>query len=169
MNSALQLNDLAPQIFDPALATAPVRLVELAAVVDLLIVTHAPEQIAAYREAMQRGTAFPPIAVVELAGYYLIADGHKRFTAAVPLCAGEILVEVWSLQRWAQDQWRQFTAKTRQQARLAVRSFIDRDARREAVRLFWDTVGHWRRIGASIARRLSRATRSDVHPLDPPA
>ena len=148
---------LLTRCFDPVLATAPTRVLPLDAVVDLLEVTHAPERIAEYRRAMQRGERFPPISVVRLGGRFLVADGHKRFSAYRSLPITEIVVEVWTLRRWRRDQWRQLRTKTVQQWRLLWRSPVDRAARRQAVRLFWDTVGHWRRFAMSFARRATRS------------
>lgn len=153
-------NDFAaapPQCFDPVLATAATRTVPINTVVDLLHVTHAPERIASYRVAMQRGDRFPPIAVVCIAGRFLIADGHKRFSAYRSLPVSEIVVEVWTLRRWLRDQGRQFLHKTRQQWRVLSRSIVDRRARPQAARLFWDTVGHWKRVGRSLTRGSTRA------------
>lgn len=141
--------------FDPALATAPTRVVAVAAVVDLLQVTHAPDRVCEYRCAMQRGERFPPIAVVPVAGRFVVADGHKRLTAYKALPVTEIVVEVWTIRRLLHDQWRQFRAKTAQQWWVLSRSAVDRGARREAVRLFRDTMRHWKRIGVSLASRLT--------------
>ncbi len=141
--------------FDPALATAPTRVLPVGAVVDLLQVTHAPDRVGEYRHAMQRGERFPPIAVVPVAGRFVVADGHKRLTAYKGLPVTDIVVEVWTIRRLLRDQWRQFRAKTAQQWRVLSRSAVDPDARREAVRLFRDTVRHWKRIGVSLASRLT--------------
>ena len=152
-------NDFAadlPSGFDPSLATAATRTLPIDAVVDLLHVTHAPERIATYREAMRRGERFPPIAVVCIAGRFLIADGHKRFSAYRSLPVSEIVVEVWTLRRWLRDQGRQFLHKTRQQWHVLSRGVVDRHARPQVARLFWDTVGHWKRLGRSLTRRATR-------------
>ena len=142
--------------FDPALAAFPTCRVPIERVVDPLAVSHAPERIMAYRQAMERGERFPPISVVRLAGRLLIADGHKRFSAYRSLAVTEIVVEVWTVRRWLSDQWEQFLRKTRQQWTLLWRSAVDHEARTQAVRLFWDTIGHWRRLGLSLARRFGR-------------
>jgi hypothetical protein len=147
------------ECFDPALATAPTRVVPVQAVIDLLHVTHAPERVGEYRRAMQRGERFPPIAVVPLAGRLVVADGHKRLTAYKGLPVREIVVEVWTIRRLLRDQWRQFRTKTAQQWRVLSRGPRDRDARREAVRLVRDTLRHWKRIGVSLSSRLT-GTRS---------
>jgi hypothetical protein len=125
-------------------------------VTDLLQVSHVPERIEQYREAMREGHRFPPISVVEVAGRLFIADGHKRFSAYKGLLVDEIVVEVWTTRRWLADQWRQFTGKTRQQWVLVTRSLVDRRARAQGVRLFWDSLGHWRRIALSVKGPLAR-------------
>jgi ABC-type multidrug transport system fused ATPase/permease subunit len=141
------------ECFDPALAAFPTRRVPIDAVVDLLHVSHAPERIAAYRRAMEGGQRFPPISVVQVAGRLLIADGHKRFSAYRSLGVTDIVVEVWTLRRWVRDQCGQFLRKSRQQWTLLWRSVHDRRARAQATRLFWDTIGHWRRVGLSLVGR----------------
>lgn len=148
--------DSSPSIgdcFNPALAVFPTRRVSIERVVDLLPVSHAPERIVAYRDAMERGEQFPPISVVRIAGRLLIADGHKRFSAYRSLPVTEIVVEVWTVRRWCRDQWGQFVRKTGQQVSLVWRSAADPRARTQASRLFWDTLGHWRRMALSVVRR----------------
>jgi len=147
-------DDQAPICFDPARAEFPTRVLPLECVVDPLSVSHAPERIAEYRAAMQRGDRFPPIAVVRVGRRFLVADGHKRLSACRELIRGPIVVEVWTVRRWLRDQWQQFTRKTRQQARLARRSTSDPRARQEARRLALDTIGHWRRMARSLRSRL---------------
>jgi len=142
--------------FDPALAEFPTRIVSLAQVVDLLHVTHRPDEIERFRQAIEGGDRFPPISVVHLAGRFFVADGHKRFNAYAALPVSEIVVQVWTMRRWLQDQWRQFHHKTRQQCRLAFRSLYDQRARAEARRLVLDTIGHWRRIVVSLTTRPRR-------------
>ena len=141
------------ECFDPALAAFPTRRVPIDAVVDLLHVSHAPDQIAAYRRAMERGERFPPISVVRVAGRLLVADGHKRFSAYRSLAVTDIVVEVWTVRRWLRDQCGQLLRKSRQQWTLLARSMYDRGARAQAARLFWDTIGHWRRVGLSLVGR----------------
>jgi hypothetical protein len=153
---------LAVDPFDAALAEFPPRRVPVAVLVDPLEVTHAPERIAAFRDAMRRGDRFPPIAVVRLGGRLFVADGHKRFAAfravggSGAVGESEILVQVWPLRRWIRDQWRQLAQKTRQQVRIAGRVGAGAEGREQARRLAVDTLGHWRRIAASVAR-LARA------------
>lgn len=136
--------------FDARGAEYPTRVVRVDEVVDLLAVTHAPERVAAYREAMANGTRFPPIAVVRGMGRYWIADGHKRFSAYAQLSDAPLPVEVWPLRRWLHDQWQQLRRKSAQQARLLRGGLRDPRDRRAARRLLWDTFGHWRRIARSL-------------------
>jgi hypothetical protein len=139
----------AERSFDPALAEYPTRTVPLAAIVDPLAVTHAPECIAAYRDAMRAGNRFPPISVLALGGRYIVVDGHKRFQAYRALPAAEMLVEIWTLRRWLSDQWSQLRRKTGQQVSVLVR-LRDPAGRREAAHLAGDTLRHWRRIARSL-------------------
>jgi len=136
--------------FDPARAEYPTRVLPLDRVIDPLPVSHAPERIEQYRTAMARGERFPPIAVVRVGGRFLVADGHKRFSAYKGLTRDRIVVQVWTIRRWLRDQWTQLTRKTRQQVTLLRRSRTDPRARREAVRLALDTLEHWRRVLRSL-------------------
>jgi len=145
--------------FDATLSAFPTRRVPIERVVDPLGISHAENRITAYREAMLRGERFPPISVVSLAGRFLVADGHNRFAAYRPLGGGEIVVEIWTIRRWLADQRAQLARKSWQIASLAVRSFYDEDARGAARRLRVDTVGHWKRILASLASQLRGAFR----------
>ena len=154
----------ASDCFNPALAAFPTRRVAIDQVVDLLPVSHAAERIASYRHAMEAGDQFPPISVVRVAGRLLIADGHKRFSAYRSLPVSDIVVEVWTTRRWLRDQWEQFVRKTGQQWSLAWRSAVDQRARGQARRLFWDTIGHWRRVVLSIARRFAPASVAETPP-----
>ena len=137
--------------FDAALTAAPTLWLNVADVVDLLHVPNAPERIAEYRAAMGRGERFPPVAVVRLFGRFYLADGHKRFTAFRALGRDRILVERWSTRRWLGDQARQLAGKTAAQCGALLRSPYDPAARGRVRRLFWDAVGHWRRIARSLA------------------
>jgi hypothetical protein len=133
------------------MAKYPTEVVEVDRVVDLLHVSHVPGRIAEYREAMERGARFPPISVVRLGRWFVIADGHKRFSAYAASPVPTVLVEVWPLHRWLRDQWQQLVRKTMQIGNVAVRSLYDPRARTVAVRLCRDTIGHWRRIVLSLA------------------
>lgn len=124
--------------------------------VDLLQVTHAPERIEEYREAIARGESFPPLAVISFAGRYFIADGHKRLSAYRSLSVSHVEVELWSVGRWLGDQMRQARGKAGQALGIIGRLPFDRTARRQGWRLLWDTLGHWRRIVLSMRDRLRR-------------
>jgi len=121
--------------------------VPVSSIVDLLPLTHAPGRVAEYRDAMLKGERFPPVAVVRLAGRWVLADGHKRLTAARGVAGAEIPVEVWSFRRWSADQRRQLrdnVGKNRRIAALAISS------PREAARLLWSTLEHWIRVARSL-------------------
>lgn len=141
-----------PPVFDPRLAEFPALVLACAHVIDLLPLSHAPDRIAEYREQMQKGDRFPPVAVVRLAGRYLIADGHKRYCAYRQLGHEQVVVEVWPFRRWLLDQARQAVGNGRKNARIVVTTFSDPPA---AGRLFLTTLLHWRRVAVSL---LCRAT-----------
>src|SRR5262249_36558478 len=136
--------------FDPTLAEF--RTIELpcAVVVDLLPLTHAPDRVARYREQMEAGDRFPPISVIRLAGRYVIADGHKPFSAYRALGADRILVEVWPARRGLRDQWDQVVDNARKNGRILRLSVTDPPA---AWRLLCSTLLHWQRVAASLAWR----------------
>lgn len=96
--------------FDPSRAR-PERLAEAAAstLVDLLPIPADPWTIDHYREAMRRGELFPPIAVVRVFGWLLVADGHKRLAAWRTLGREDlpIPIELWSWANWLGDQLHQ--------------------------------------------------------------
>lgn len=141
---------MAPRCFDPARAAHPTRVLPVGEVVDLLELTHAPERIEAYRDAMRRGDLFPPVAVIQLLGRHVLADGHKRLSAYRSLGHPEILVEVWPPRRWLRDQAQQAARNVRKNRRILAQLFVDR---REATRLMRATLGHWRRVALSLAGR----------------
>jgi hypothetical protein len=147
------------ECFDPRLAEHEVLAVRVDEVIDPLEVTHARERIDEYRRAMQEGARFPPISVVRLAGRLFVADGHKRFQAYRALGRDEFAVELWPKRRWLADQWGQLRRATFSQASLLLRLPHDRKARTAARRVFWDTIGHWRRMVASAGQFVFRARR----------
>jgi hypothetical protein len=134
--------------FDASRAEGRVRVVRTAAVLDLLPLTHAPERIAEYADAMRRGDRFPPVSVLPLAGRLLLADGHKRLAACRALAVDEIPVEVWTYARWLRDQVGQLRRNAAKNREIAARAFRDP---REAARLLGTTLGHWRRVALSLA------------------
>ena len=136
-----------------------VRVDEL---IDLLHVTHAPDRIEEFKRAIGDGARLPPIAAIRLGGRWFIADGHKRFSAYKLLNYEEVEVEVWTGRRWLHDQWRQLRHKTGQQVSIIARAPFDPAARKQARRLWWDTVGHWQRI---IRSAVSAAPNSEVSSL----
>jgi hypothetical protein len=135
--------------FDPSLAHYPTRRIPIDRVVDLLHQIHRPERVAEYRENMRNGIGFPPIAVIRLAGWYLVADGHKRLQAYLGLQprAADLMVECWPWQRWLADQRQQFLRK-RQQFATALRASPRR--RSLLYGLISDTLRHWWRVARSL-------------------
>jgi hypothetical protein len=146
--------------FDPKLAVFPTRSVEIRQVIDLLPVTHAADCIDRYRSTMHSGECFPPISVLGCGRYFIIADGHKRFQACRILAPDDIIVELWPLHRWLQDQWQQFTRKTSQQWYILRRCPFESQARSEALQLAVSTLRHWRRVLLSLLRLLRTRTSS---------
>ena len=128
-------------------------MVAAAEVVDLFTTTHAQEQIDTYRLAMARGEQFPPVSVIRIGPRFVIADGHKRLRACRALGARQIPVELWPLSKLLADQLRQFRHKTREIATVVVRAARHPEGRKDARRLYWDTVGHWKRIALAAASR----------------
>jgi hypothetical protein len=143
-------DDRAVDIFDPALAECPARTLPTANVIDLLHVSHAPDVVAAYRAQMLDGHRFPPIAVIPLAGRFVVADGHKRLAAYRALGRPTILVEVWGAGRFLRDQWRQVVGNTRKNARILRLSVSEP---RAAFRLLLTTLQHWRRVAMALTTR----------------
>ena len=132
------------------------RTVAAGQIVDLFTTTHAPERIESYRQAMADGELFPPISVIQFGRRFVIADGHKRFRACRALGLVQVPVELWPASRLLADQYRQFKNKTRQIATVLTRAARDPGGRKDAHRLYWDTVGHWKRIALSAAARARR-------------
>ncbi len=138
--------------FDPALSAAPTRCVSVRRVVDLLNVTHAPERIESYREAMCAGDRFPPISVVRLGGRYVVADGHKRLSAAKALGEERIDVEIWSIWRLTRNLAGQSARHAAAAGRALGGVFRGADGRRDSWHFVTATVAHWRRTGRSLWR-----------------
>jgi hypothetical protein len=139
-----------PDPFDPAKALAATRVVPTDRIVDLLAVTNAPERVAEFRLAMERGERFPPIAVIPLGGRFFITDGHKRFTACRTLVGPEVVVEIWGVRRLLADLWRQSRVQQRRLLEVFTGGPGDETARRRAVSLLAQNLAHWRRIGRSL-------------------
>jgi hypothetical protein len=136
--------------FDPGLATVPTRLVPLRKVVDLLVVSNAPDRVAVYRAAMLAGDHFPPIAVLPLLGRFLVTDGHKRLAAYRELGQAEIVVEVWTVGRLLRDLWQQSRVQQRRVWSVLRRLPRENAARREAAAMARQEAAHWRRIARSL-------------------
>jgi hypothetical protein len=147
------MTDVRP--FDPALAAYPTEVVALNRVLDPLWITHAPDRVTAYRDAMLRGDRFPPISVMRAGRRRVVVDGHKRLSAYRALGRGDIRVEIWPLRQWLRDQWRQVVANAAKNRRILTLVFVDH---REAARLFRSTALHWRRVALCLIKlMLSRA------------
>ena len=141
----------ATESFDPTLAEGRVRCLPTSDVIDLLHVTHAPERIHEYREAMRRGDRFPPVSVIRVAGHFVVADGHKRLNAYATLGRPDIVVEVWTLRRFLRDQGRQAVANLRKNSAILSRCTSDP---RAAGHLLMTTLLHWKRVAISLGTRL---------------
>ncbi|MFB3903479.1 MAG: hypothetical protein ACE15E_08505 [Acidobacteriota bacterium] len=140
--------------FDLKLASSPTRFVPVGRVVDLLLVTHAPERVEKYRLAMLYGDRFPPISVLPLFGWFLLTDGHKRFTAYKTLQTAEIPVQVWSLRRSMGHLGRQSLREANQGWRIVNSLGRDPDAGAQLKKFLWSRVVHYRRLGRSLWTRL---------------
>jgi hypothetical protein len=152
----VKLSAPAVSAFDPGAVPGPVRWVASRRVVDLLAVPHDPGTVESYWRRMEEGHRFPPIAVVPVGGWYLVADGHKRLTAWRQLDGGELPVELWTVGRWLVDQRRQVRDNLRKKRRILVALRRDPD---EARRLLGTTLLHWRRVARSLLRLVRRERR----------
>ena len=141
-------------VFDPAAARGPTREVPLHAVLDLLPLSHAPERVARYREAMRAGSRFPPVSVLRLGRRYVIADGHKRFSAYAGLGQPTILVELWGPRLFLLDQARQAADNARKNRAILAHALHDP---REAARLARATFAHWLRVARSLLHLAARS------------
>ena len=146
----------ADEPFDPARAEFSTRRLAVEQIVDLLPISHVPERISAYRDRMIAGDRFPPIAVIKLFGRYVIADGHKRYSAYCDLDRPDILVEVWPYHRWLRDQLHQAMGNARKNGRILAASVTDP---RQAWRLLLTTLLHWRRVATSLWHRAAGRAR----------
>jgi subfamily B ATP-binding cassette protein MsbA len=139
-----------PDCFDQSSAVFPTMVVPVTVVIDLLNQTHRPDRVEEFREAMDNGSLFPPVSVIRIGSRFILTDGHKRFAACKQRGMSHVMVELWTASRWITDLRSQTVRKTGQVIRLALRSPRDPDSRKAGVRLFWDIVGHWRRIFTSL-------------------
>jgi len=142
--------------FDPNLASSPTRAAPVARVVDLLIVTHASERVEQYRQAMLRGDRFPPVSVLPLFGWFLLTDGHKRFTAYKSLETAEMPVQVWTIRRSMAHLARQTLREASEGCRIVARLGRDPEAAALLKKFLWSRVIHYRRLGRSLWTRISR-------------
>lgn len=136
--------------FDPALARHTTRVLPVPQIIDLLEATHAPDRVEFYRDRMAAGDRFPPVSVIILGPWTLLADGHKRLSAYKALGYARITVEVWPLRRWLANQWQQFVDNGRKNARIVRLLPSDPAAARLMVVA---TLGHWRRVALALLRR----------------
>ncbi len=136
--------------FDPSGTSTPTQVVRVDQIVDLLNVSHAQPQIAAYRQAMLDGSKFPPISVFRLGRKFVITDGHKRFAAALNLGLSEMDVELWTVRDVAADLLAQLGRHCRAGWRAVTGLFHGGEARREGAIFAASTVLHWRRMAASL-------------------
>lgn len=124
--------------------------VKVERVVDLLRVSHAPEVIQAYAEAIRSGAPFPPVSVIRFGRRYIITDGHKRFSACRVLRLEEIEVEVWTLGRLFSDLGQQLIRHLHATVTSVGNLARGPEGRRRAFAFAATTVAHWRRIVVSL-------------------
>jgi len=136
--------------FDTSGTSLPTRVVRVDQIVDLLHVSHAQQQIAAFRQAMLDGSRFPPISVFRLGQKFVITDGHKRFSAALNLGLSEVDVELWTVRELTADLLAQFGRHSRAGWRAVTGLHHGREARYEGARFAASTLLHWRRMAASL-------------------
>lgn len=98
---------------------------------------------------MEQGVQFPPISVVAVLGRYVVADGHRRFSAARGLPIDEVVVEVWPFAQLAADLLAQ-TRATLREWRRAVVALLTRGSARELGDVLRATAAHWWRIVRSL-------------------
>ena len=138
--------------FDTSGTSLPTRVVRVDQIVDLLHVSHAQQQIAAFRQAMLDGSRFPPISVFRLGQKFVITDGHKRFSAALNLGLSEVDVELWTVRELTADLLAQISkvgnAVIRARSKRRLRELY-RLHRRGLVVQPWDIVANARRSVAS--------------------
>jgi ParB/Sulfiredoxin domain len=132
------------------LAAFSTRQVKIERVVDLLQVSHAPDLIQAYADAMRAGDSFPPVSVIPFGRRYIITDGHKRFNACRALGLEEIEVEIWTLGRLFGDLGRQSVRHLRTMGTAARNLTRGPEGRRDAYNFAATTAAHWRRTVVSL-------------------
>ncbi len=140
--------------FDLKLGSSPTRVVPVERVVDLLVVTHAPDRVERYRHAMLAGDRFPPVSVLPLFGWFLLTDGHKRFTAYKSIHAAEIPVQVWTIRRSMTHLGRQTLKEATQGCHIVAKLGRDPEAGTQLKKFLWSRVVHYRRLGRSLWTRI---------------
>ncbi len=150
--TACDRNDsrMAPDCFDRSRANFSTIIVPITDVIDLLNQTHRPHRVAEFRIAMDNGSRFPPLSVIRIGHGFILTDGHKRLAACKQRGMSHVIVELWTVGKWLADLRSQTVRKTSQMIKLARDSPSDRESRKAGIRLFWDIVGHWRRIFTSL-------------------
>jgi hypothetical protein len=141
------LNDPHVRCFAASHGDLRIREVRLEEIVDLLPLTHSEDTIERYRARMVAGDLFPPVSVLPLFGRLVIADGHKRYQAALRVSPARVPVEVWSVARFLADQGRQVRSNARKNGRI-VRSLFVRPS--ESMRLVRSTLQHWARVARCL-------------------
>jgi hypothetical protein len=136
--------------FDLKLASSPTRCIPVRRVVDLLVVTHAPQRVAEYRDAMLSGDRFPPVSVLPLFGWFLLTDGHKRFTAYKSFEPVEITVQIWTIPQGVAHLGRQTLKEATQGFRIVTRLGRDPEAGTQLRKFLQSRVAHYRRLGRSL-------------------
>ena len=148
--------DMTESCFNLELASAPTRLIPVRRVVDLLSVTHAPDRVEQYRHAMLTGDRFPPVSVLPLFGWFLLTDGHKRFTAYRLLEAREMPVEIWTIRQSIGHLARQTVREATQGFGIVTRLGRDPRAGTDLRKFLWSRVAHYRRLGRSLWTKIRR-------------
>ncbi|RPJ62096.1 MAG: hypothetical protein EHM23_04515 [Acidobacteria bacterium] len=141
--------------FDLRLASSPTRHIPVRRVVDLLVVTHAPHRVAQYRQAMLSGDRFPPVSVLPVFGWFLLTDGHKRFTAYKSLQTAQIPVEIWTIPQSVAHLGRQTSKEVTEACRLVSELGRDPQAGTQLKKFLWSRVVHYRRLGRSLWTKLT--------------
>jgi hypothetical protein len=140
--------------FDVNQACSPTHVVPVCRVVDLLSITHVPDRVEQYRDAMLRGELFPPICVLPLFGWFLLTDGHKRFTAYKSFGENQIVAQVWTLRRSVSHLGGQTLREAREGARIVSQLGRDPQAPVQLKKFLRSRVVHYRRLGRSLWARI---------------
>ena len=142
--------------FDVRLASSPTRVIAVRRVIDLLSVTHVPDRVEQYRRAMSSGDRFPPICVLPLFGWFLLTDGHKRFTAYKSFQAADVPAEVWTLGQSIGHLGKQTLREAAEGCRIVGRLGRDPQAKGELRKFLRSRVVHYKRLGRSLWTKIRR-------------